>query len=269
MRSQHFPMPVEEYEIMPWKLGWKYEYWDGNVHITPREQIVMLQVEVKPRLVDARFTLKPVDSSDEARLVDAFIAAFGDTIEYCDWTPEKIASAAQHNIRIFLTGKRGAPLPASRLTMEVHPDTGEARLIGAALLIDQNEECPLLDMLFVIPEWQHQGLGTTLVSAAVNDLYKAGVKTLKSRYALGNEMSRSWHQKFGFVEEPDLFLARLYYHHVYHELWRREQLDDLTKAERQQLMSEVEHWNSRVEELEKIAEEQGMEAVVPLLRSRG
>ena len=40
MRSQHLPMTVEAYHRLPWKIGWKYEYWDGQVHITPRYNIV-------------------------------------------------------------------------------------------------------------------------------------------------------------------------------------------------------------------------------------
>ncbi len=267
MHSQHFPMPVEEYEVMSWKLGWKYEYWDGNVHISPRQRIVTIKAQVEPRPVDERVTLRPVADNDEAALVDAFMTAFHDTIEYCDWPLENITSAARKNIWNFLRGKRGTPLPASRLALEVQPETGAEHLTGAALLTEQGAGYPLLDMLFVIPARQQQGLATTLVSAAVNDLYENGVTALESRYMLGNEASASWHKKFGFVEEPDLFLARLYYQHAYHELWRREKIGNPSKTERQKLFSEEQYWESQVKQLEKIAEEQGMEAVMPILRS--
>ena len=39
---------------------------------------------------------------------------------------------------------------------------------------------------------------------------------------MGNEESRAWHEKFGFVEEPDLMSAQLYYRHTVHELRRHE-----------------------------------------------
>ena len=143
---------------------------------------------------------------------------------------------------------------------------GEGSLVGAALLIEKEGGQPLLDMLFVIPEWQRKGLSTALVSAAINELYRTGIKRLGSRYLLGNDGSRAWHQKFGFVEEPDLFLARWYYRHAQHELWRREKIGDLTEAEREVLSSEVDQWRVRVDELERISEREGLEAVLPGLR---
>ncbi len=82
---------------------------------------------------------------------------------------------------------------------------------------------------------------------------------------LGNEASQAWHQQFGFVEEPDLFLARLNYRHAEHELWRREKIGNLGKADRLMLVSEVQRWKSQVDELEAIAKQKGMEAVYPLL----
>jgi RimJ/RimL family protein N-acetyltransferase len=115
-----------------------------------------------------------------------------------------------------------------------------------------------LDILFVIPEWQRQGVATALTSATINELYNVGVKTLKSRYFLGNNESRAWHQKFGFVEEPDLFLARLYYHQAKHELWQREKIGNLTEIKREALLSKIDQWQTRVDDLEKIAKQQGL-----------
>jgi GNAT superfamily N-acetyltransferase len=275
MRSQHIPMTWEEFEVMPRKLGWKHEYWDGQAHLSPAHRVVTVSVEIQPRPVtsppfresstpfrEQACPIRAVDEGDEAQLIAAYVAAFKDTFEFCDWKPEKIAVAAQKDIQNFFAGKRGRPLPASRLA--VAPE-GES-VVGAALIIEQSDGVPLLDMLLVIPEWQRKGLGTALVSAAINELYRAGMKRLESRYLLGNEGSQAWHQGFGFVEEPDLFLAELYYHHAQYELWRREKMGDLTEAERETLSSKIERWKVQVDELEKIAQQAGMEAVVPSLR---
>jgi hypothetical protein len=135
-------------------------------------------------------------------------------------------------------------------------------------VVEQRDDSPLLSLLFVLPEYQRQGLATTLVSTVMNELHEIGVKTLKSRYMLGNVASQTWHRKFGFVEELDLILARLYYHHASHELWRHEQLGDLSEKERQALISEMEQWKSQVDELQRIADQKGMEAVLPLLQGR-
>jgi hypothetical protein len=89
---------------------------------------------------------------------------------------------------------------------------------------------------------------------------------LISRYHVGNEPSRDWHRRFGFVEEPDLMLDRLYSAVARHELWRREKMGNLTPSEHEALLSERARWQSQVDELEKVAEEQGWEAVTPGLR---
>lgn len=270
MRSQHISMTWEKFERMPRKLGWKYEYWDGQAHISPGYRIVTTIVEIKPRPVrfvqlKSHCRIRAVDRDDEAQLISAYFAAFRDAIEYCDWKSSKIAAAAKKDIQDFFAGKRGNPLPASRVAVASQSKSplppfdkggksGEESVVGAALIVEKGNGQPLLDMLFVIPEWQRKGLGTALVSAAINELYRAGMKTLESRYLLGNEASQDWHHKFGFVDEPDLFLAELYYRHARYELWRREKIGNLTEAEREALSSEVNRWKVRVDELERIAE---------------
>jgi GNAT superfamily N-acetyltransferase len=264
MRSQHIAMTIEEFEVMPRKLGWKYEYWDGQAHISPRHHAVTTSVEIRPRPIKAPCKLRAVEQKDEARLISGYIAAFKDTIEYCDRAPEKITTSARKAIQGFFADKRGKPLSSSRLAAVSQSGIGNEAVIGAALLVEKDSQEPLLDILFVIPEWQRQGVATALASAAINELYNVGVKTLKSRYFLGNNDSRAWHQKFGFVEEPDLYLARLYYHQAKHELWRRENIGNLTEIKREALLSEIDQWQARVDELEKIAKQEGWEAVFPL-----
>jgi len=259
-------MTIAEFELLPMKLGWKYEYWDGQAHISPGYQVVTVTIEVKPRPVNSQFRLRPIDARAEAQLVTAYLAAFRDAIEYCDWEPEQIQVSAHDTIQGFLAGKRGQPLPISRVAINSQAESGAEYIIGAALLVEKKDGRPLLDILFVVPEWQRQGLATALVSEAVNELVGSGAETLESRYMLGNDGSSAWHQRFGFVEEPDLLLVRQFYRHAQHELWRREKFGDLTETERQVQIAEVQQWKLRIEELELIAEQHGMEAVLPLLR---
>jgi GNAT superfamily N-acetyltransferase len=268
MRSQHISMTWQEYELQPMKLGWKYEYWDGQTHISPRHTVVTVTVRVQPRTANTPHTIRPVLPPDEPELIAAYIAAYSDTIDFCDWQADQIEAAAQKDIPNFFIAKRGAPLPASCVAVAPHPETGAPRVIGAALIIAQEEQPPLLDMLFVLPEFHRQGIATTLASTALNILHQSGVETLASRYALGNEESRAWHQRFGFVEELDVTLARLYYRHAQHELQRRQQIGDLTEQDRELLTAECQRWHDRVEELEAIADRDGVEAVMPGLRWR-
>jgi len=83
--------------------------------------------------------------------------------------------------------------------------------IGAAL-VTLEEGWALLDVIFVAAHWQRRGVASALAATAVNALVEFGsIRTFVSRYHLGNEVSRAWHHRFGFVEEPDLLVARLRY----------------------------------------------------------
>jgi RimJ/RimL family protein N-acetyltransferase len=144
-----------------------------------------------------------------------------------------------------------------------NPD--EETLAGAAM-VTSTENGPLLYLLFVAPEWQRRGLATAMVSAAINELYELGEKTLTSRYHIGNEESMAWHQRFGFVEEPDLRRAQLYLQQSKVELWRREKIGSLNAEERAKLTADVATWKAEVERLELIEDQQGFDAVHPLTR---
>ena len=253
MNSQHIPMSIEEFELMPWKLGLKYEYWNGKAHISPRHHFVTTSINIKPRPVQSPCKIRPVEKEDEPQLISAYLAAFSDTIEYCDWKPEQIEESARKNIQDFLAGKRGKPLSSSRLVVLSQFENEKEFITGAALFVKTKSGQTLLDMLFTIPAWQRKGLATTLVSAAINEFLYMGIKTLVSRYHPGNDKSKTWHEKFGFEEVPDLSLARLYYHHANNELWRRDKIGDIDKSEREKLLSEVNQWKLRVEELEQMA----------------
>jgi GNAT superfamily N-acetyltransferase len=199
------------------------------------------------------------------RLVDVYVAAFSETIEYCDYSKKQIRASARRALDDhFLRGRRGQPLPSvSQAAFD--NASGQELLLGAALIV-RTENGPLLDLLFVSPDCQRSGIATAMVSAAVNELHKLGEQRLASQYHIGNDQSRAWHQGFGFVEEPDITRARLYRMCARHELWRREQLGDLPGEERTRLNAECEFWEAQVEQLKRIEDEQGFDAVHPMAR---
>lgn len=262
MQSRHVPMSVEEYELLPFEPGWKCEYYDGQVYFTPRDHPVITALPVAPRPLNTPCPLRPARSADADRLIEAYIAAFDKTIEYCDYTNTKLEQAAHRALDEHFSGARGNPLSASRVALDPH-DTDT--LLGAALLV-AGRDCARLDLLFVHPAGQGRGVATALVTEAVNQLHFQGQMRLLSRYHIGNEASRRWHQQFGFVEEPDLQRARLYRTAARQELWRHERLGDLTPEERADLQAELDVWQTQVEELECVADEQGYEAVCALYR---
>ncbi len=191
-------MTIEEFKRLPRKPGWKYEYWHNQAHISPAHRCIESIVEVKPLPVNSPCRIRPVETSDEPRLIPLYLTAFRDTIEYCDWKPEKIETSAINNIKDFFIGKWGRPLAASRAAVCVKTNGGEEYIIGAALISEKQDGQPVLDMLFVAPPWQRKGVASFLVSAAINELNIIGYKKLKSSYHPGNEASSAWHQNFGF-----------------------------------------------------------------------
>jgi hypothetical protein len=44
----------------------------------------------------------------------------------------------------------------------------------------------------------------------------------------------------------------MYCHQARHELWRREKIGNLTDMEREALLSKIDQWQTRVDELEQI-----------------
>ncbi|MGB7412749.1 MAG: GNAT family N-acetyltransferase, partial [Thermosynechococcaceae cyanobacterium] len=60
----------------------------------------------------------------------------------------------------------------------------------------------------------------------------------------------SWHHRFGFQDEQDLFVTRLYFRQAQHELWRQERLGQLTAAELAVLAVECDRLQKEVDLLE-------------------
>jgi RimJ/RimL family protein N-acetyltransferase len=265
MRAPSVPMTVEEYHLLPFEPGWKCEYWNGKAHYEPRYHAVVTTLAVAPRDVNADHLLRQPAESDIDALTPVYVAAFGKTIEYFGYSREQIAGAARRDLTYYFSGEHGQPTSASCLAIVSGANPDEEILAGAAM-VTSTANGPLLYLLFVAPQWHRRGLATAMVSAAINELHELGEKRLTSKYHIGNEQSMGWHQRFGFVEEPDLRRARLYMQQARTELWRREKIGRLTAEELAKLTADVTRWEAEVEKLERVEEEQGFAAVHPMSR---
>src|SRR5205823_10481348 len=101
MRSQHMAMAIEEFHLLPRVPGWKYEYWDGQAHITPGHLIVRASAEVVPRSVEAPCPIRGVVAADEPGLTRAFLEAFQGSVEYGGWPAKRVVEEARENVRTF------------------------------------------------------------------------------------------------------------------------------------------------------------------------
>ena len=109
IRSQHLPMRFEDWELLPYQPGWKYEYWGGCAHITPSHQTAVTVVPVTPRPVTASYAIRPVRPDDDSALLAVYLAAFAENQAFCDYTDERMYDAARRDLRESFTGRR-APL---------------------------------------------------------------------------------------------------------------------------------------------------------------
>jgi hypothetical protein len=127
-------MTWEAYELLPRHPGWKCEYWDGQAHLSPRHRSAAVSVTVAPRPVVSPCPLRRAVESDAEALQATYLAAFADTIEYCDWEAAQIENSAGEAIGSFFAGKYGEVLPASRVAVGEPARDKSHRITGAALV---------------------------------------------------------------------------------------------------------------------------------------
>lgn len=192
--------------------------------------------------------LRAVTPPDEPPLLDAFLSAFTDSVEYCDWPEAAVQESAEESVRGFFAGARGEPLAVSRLAAA--PGSASPDIVGAALVI-RTPDGPLLDLLFVVPAHRRTGIATALVGAVLNELHAAGEAKLTSNYRLANAASRQVHLRFGFEEEPDHSVARAHHRFVVDQLRHRGSAGTLPIAERRALEAERDRWRRLLDEFER------------------
>lgn len=242
-------MTPDDFHRLERQLGWKYEYWDGCAHISPSGAFMRCARQVGDiEAPSAAVEPEAVTLRDAQALTQAYIAAFGDGIEYCDWPAEKVREDASASIARFFAGRQGAPLEASRLIR----DRGgpSAPVIGALLAIEMGVDRALMDLLFVVPGRQRQGLASAMAASALGALKAMGFRTLESRYLLANRTSRAWHSRMGFQDQPDFMSARALLVHARQRLERHQNHGPSDPETVVRLAAEIAHWESEVERLD-------------------
>jgi GNAT superfamily N-acetyltransferase len=258
MKSKHIPISVEEFELMEHPFGWKAEYFDGKAHLTPREYLVRTQMTLVTQSVFSSERVVPVDPCLQEQMIETFLEAFQDSVEFCNWSLNDIRIHARKNITNYFQGVRGKPHPVSRMVLEPNSDPLaeglSQRIIGLALFVEkktdpnQSQAQTELDLLLVKPSHQRTGIATQMVATAINSLYADGIRDLRSGYHICNNLSRAWHHKFGFEDIPEYFYCKLKSAWYRHQIWRWEKLGVIEQLE--DLRTEKERWDRLVQELE-------------------
>ena len=240
---------------MEHRLGWKHEYWDGAARLSPQESAVAsLQYRLgsspmsHPPLREGE-RLRPVRADDEPALVDLFVRAFDDAVEYAGWTEEGYQRDARDSIASFFgsSGARRQDRPRTgRLDVSFVIVSGGQVL--AAMLVRSIRHGSIVEPIMVHPSGHRRGLATTLMSATLGSLHASGETMLFSRCHLGNTASLAWHEKNGFQEIPDFFAAS---HRWRHFTWLAGHFDYVRRPDKASHMRQLaDSWKAVVENLE-------------------
>ncbi|MDZ4657293.1 MAG: GNAT family N-acetyltransferase [Bythopirellula sp.] len=210
------PMSIDEYHVMDHRLGWKHEYWDGAARLSCQPTAVTtFKLDVaayspRGKKLANEFMISRDGADDVPSLVDLFLRAFDDGIEFAGYDQTSYLRAAQKSIHSLTGETPSAELEHSFLTVK------DDAVIAAGLV--RRGKCgPILEPIMVEPQYQRLGFGTAILSEIVRSLLTAREPVLHSRCHLGNPASLQWHEQNGFREVPDLFAAG---HRALHYHWR-------------------------------------------------
>jgi GNAT superfamily N-acetyltransferase len=267
VKSQKIPMTIEEYQVLPWKRGWKYEYFDDAVFISPRQWVETVQLSIHQQDYTIAHAVQAPIESLRLAIAEGLHAAYRDSIEFCDYDDGYFAKAVETMTHNFLEFSH-----MNHAWLITFPHKEEVRVLAGCYVkpiadegvIHSEQSRIRLESLFVRPEWQRAGLATALLKHLVNQLSNEGHTRLESGYFVGNEASTAWHRRMRFEVMPDLRITRIDKHHAHHELERCEQLGLAVVAAREA----YQRLKKEVNKLEQIEAVEGFEAVTPSLRRR-
>jgi GNAT superfamily N-acetyltransferase len=211
----------QQFHELPRNAAYKYEYWDGHAHLTPRAKcyhalLDLADFQYSERAPDT--TLRLLRDDDIAELEEVFAASFERQQPFSSVDEPKRLEAAHVCLDKVRTGGDG---PWVREASFVALNE-EQQLVGAifiTLLPDRDpaewqsfhwSEPPPEDILakrlgrphitwiFVEPMHAGEGTGTALLSAAVRALRDLGYRQLATTFLAGNDSSMLWHWRNGF-----------------------------------------------------------------------
>lgn len=255
-KKRKIPMSLDDYHALVFDPGWKQEYMDGHLYLSPRHVRALSKVQIEKREVSLPYLLRAVTPEDREALIALYGKAFLDTVHYFHLEHEDVIKHARHDLDIYLSGQRGAPLlTASRVALS------QNQIIGAALVNEGHTKGPLLYLLFVAPAFQQQGLARAMGQSAMNALRDDGHRYLRSQYDLGNHESRAWHENMGFIAEPDWQVYRLLAREADSLLRHHEQRADLPIAELEILRKKQAELQAKFKALETMVDLFGYDAI--------
>jgi RimJ/RimL family protein N-acetyltransferase len=221
LKSHSIPMSLEEYERIPHRPGWKHEYWDGRLRLSPNHRLSVYSRTTTdaPALNGTNLETRFLFDLEPKAFTSAFTASFADTMDFVDQSSMKVRAFAKKFWNQLGTGARGTVHPASLAF--VSPGR-KPRVLSLLIFVERDPGEVLLDCVLTRPEWQGDGLATELLALALPKLLETGIHTIWSGVFEGNLESRAWHERNGFTLATDLMQTTSTVHRLRHEQHRLE-----------------------------------------------
>lgn len=220
MPTLRLPMTWEQFRRLPRNSAYKYEYIEGEAWLSPRPRHYHAVRDLRPIEVEdgnEEVELTPIGAEDLDDLVCMFVAAFRDVQPFGSLDEQSRREAARRVLERTRAGGDGPWLEQASFAA-----WHEGRKVGAVwvTLLPEGDLCdfetyhwqeppppdcverrrgqPHLTWIFVDPFLAGEGVGTTLLAAAVRELLVLGYTRLATTFLCGNVSSMLWHWRHGF-----------------------------------------------------------------------
>jgi GNAT superfamily N-acetyltransferase len=188
----HAPMSWEVFQRIPRHPDWRWEYWDGEVHLSHRPRPLEL----------VRTTAEAVGPADDRPVAyvtptssrDELTAFLWDVWQHEDPYRTYDIDEARRLLEDEVARYETTLADPAGVVMR-HDDA----LIGALLLYDWDGDGAVMAWLSVHAEHRLTGVATTLLGAALAGLREAGSTHLRSFVSPANLPSVRWHWRRRFA----------------------------------------------------------------------
>lgn len=158
-------MEADEFRALPRVPGYTHELIDGTARIRPVDSpLILLAIRTDDVPAQTRpsvpTTVRPLAPNDRDALVTLWADIFVERPDYGRVDRDHIRTDAQKQIDALLDNSEGANATCSRVALR------DGTVVGG-LLASTFGKHPQIDVLFVVPHEQRQGIGRTLLRAFV------------------------------------------------------------------------------------------------------
>jgi hypothetical protein len=226
LRPVRVPMSFESYDRLPRHPAYKFEYWDGQLRISPRWQSHGMFLELRPpetchSVDEPRIaSIRPLAPGDWEVLPEVLAKAFADTPPLGMLGYRRRLWAARDWLWSTRDGDEG-PLVEPACMVAVDQEDN-AKLLGALVVtvmigstrswyarqrhavppppphLAEGQDQPQVSWVFVQRGASDQGVATALLASTTSSLWNSGYRELASATDGGNVISMAWHWRNGF-----------------------------------------------------------------------